>query len=61
MPIGPIERARAKKFKENLDAFIQRILAEESSWSSNGDDKSVVQDLVSMVQALEWEDRSFAS
>ena len=58
VPIGPITRARAKKFKENLNAFIQRILAKESSWSSKGNDKGVVQDWVPVVQALECEDRS---
>ena len=53
VPIGPVTRARAKKFKETLNAFIQRIWVEESLWRSKGDDKSVVQDWVSMVQALE--------
>ena len=53
VPIGPVTRARAKKFKETLNAFIQCIWAEESSWRFKGDDKSVVQDWVSVVQALE--------
>ena len=43
VPIGPVTRARAKKFKEILNAFIQHIWAEESSWRSKGDNKSVVQ------------------
>ena len=44
VPIGPITRARAKKFKENLNAFILRILDKESLWSSKGKDKSVDQE-----------------
>ena len=31
VPVGPITRAKAKKFKENLNALILRILDEESS------------------------------
>ena len=53
VPIGPVTRARAKKFKETLNAFIQRIWAEESSWRSKGDDKSDVQDWVFVIQVLE--------
>ena len=53
VPIGPVTRVRAKRFKEILNAFIQSIWVEESSWRSNRDDKSVVQDWVSVVQALE--------
>ena len=51
VPIGPITRARAKMFKRTLNVFIQRIWAEESSWRSKGDDKTVVQDWVSVVQS----------
>ena len=53
VPIGPVTWARAKKFKETLNAFIQCIWVEESLWRSKGDDKSVVQDWVFVVQALE--------
>ena len=53
IPVGPITRARAKKFKENLNVFILRILNEKSSWSSKGKDKSVDQEWRTMVQALE--------
>ena len=56
VPIGPITKAWAKKFKENLNAFILRILDEESSWSSKGKDKSVDPAWVTVVRALEWED-----
>ena len=42
VPIRPVTRAWAKKFKETLNVFIQRIWAEESSWSSKGNNKSVV-------------------
>ena len=52
-PVGPIMRAQAKKFKENLNAFILHILVEESSWSSKGKDKSVDQEWMTMVRALE--------
>ena len=52
VPVGPITRARAKKFKENLNAFILHILDEESSWSSKGKDRSVDQGWITMVQVL---------
>ena len=44
VPIGPVTRARAKRFKETVNIFMQHIWAEETSWRSKGDDKSVVQD-----------------
>ena len=44
VPTEPVTRARAKKFKETLNVFIQQVWSEESSWRSKGDDKSVVQD-----------------
>ena len=54
VPLWRITRARAKKFKENLNAFILRILVGESSWSSKEKDKSVDQEWKIMVRALEW-------
>ena len=51
--VRQVIRARAKKFKKTLNAFIQHIWAEESSWTSKGGDKNVVQDWVSVVHALE--------
>ena len=51
--VGPITRARAKKFKENLNALILRILDEDSSWRSKGKDKRVDRAWVTMVRALE--------
>ena len=53
VPVGPVARARAKKFKETLNAFIQHIWAEESLWRPQRNDKSVIQDWVSVIQALE--------
>ena len=53
VPIGPVTRARAKRFKETLNVLIQHIWAKESSWRFKGDVKSVLQDWVSMVQAEE--------
>ena len=44
VPIGPITRARAKRFKETLNVLIQHIWAEESSWRSKGNAKIVLQD-----------------
>ena len=55
VPIGPVTRARAKRFKETLNLLIQGIWAEESSWRSKGDAKSVLQDWVFVVQAVEGE------
>ena len=43
VPIRPVIRARTKRFKGTLNVLIQRIWAEESSWRSKGDVKSVVQ------------------
>ena len=53
VPIGPVTRARAKRFKETLNELIQRFWAKESSWRSKRDVKSVLQDWMSVVQTVE--------
>ena len=44
LPIGPVTRARAKRFKETLNRLID-------SCRSKGDAKHVLQDSVSVIQA----------
>ena len=53
VPIGSVTRARAKRFKETLNVLIQCIWVEESLWRSKRDAKSVLQDWLSVVQAVE--------
>ena len=55
VPIRLVTKARDKRFKETLNVLIQCNWAEKSSWRSKRDVKSVLQDWVSMIQAMEWE------
>ena len=46
VPIGPVTRARAKRFKESLNGLIQHIWAKDNSTHE-------LQGVVSMIQAVE--------
>ena len=53
VPVHPIIRARAKKFKETLNGMILNIWAEVNSWRPKEDALHVPQSWISMIQALE--------
>ncbi|RVW31750.1 hypothetical protein CK203_106672 [Vitis vinifera] len=53
VPVGPIIRTRAKKFKETLNGLIHNIWAEVNSWKPKKDALHVPQGWISMIQA--WE------
>ena len=53
VPVGPIIRTRAKKFKETLNGLIHNIWAEVNSWKPKKDALHVPQGWISMIQALE--------
>jgi hypothetical protein len=45
VPIGPVTRARAKKFKDVLNGLIQELWAQANSWRQ--------QRIVTLIQVLE--------
>ena len=53
VPIGPVTRRRAKRFKETLNGLIQHIWAEESSCRSKGDATCVPRGWVSIIQVMD--------
>ena len=53
VPVHPIIRAQAKKFKETLNGLILNIWAEVNSWRPKEDALHVPQSWISMIQALE--------
>ncbi|RVW87093.1 hypothetical protein CK203_048335 [Vitis vinifera] len=50
--VGPVTRARAKKFKETLNGLIQNIWAKMNSWRPKKDVSRVPQGSISMIQAF---------
>ena len=54
VPIGPITRARAKRFKESLNGLIQGIWTEINSWRPKDDVIHGPQGWISIIQALEY-------
>ena len=53
VPIGPVTRARAKRFKESLNELIQHIWAKNHLCGPNDNSTRDLQGGVSMVQAVE--------
>ena len=53
VPIGPVTRARAKKFQNALNGLIQEIWAQASTWRPIDGDERNLQPLTSMIQVQE--------
>ena len=53
VPIGPITRARAKRFKESLNGLIQHIWAKDHLCGPNDNSTRDLQGAVSMIQVVE--------
>jgi hypothetical protein len=53
VPIGPVTRARAKKFKDVLNGLIQELWAQANSWSPIEHDRCGQQRIVTLIQVLE--------
>ncbi|KAK0578166.1 hypothetical protein LWI29_006167 [Acer saccharum] len=51
--IGPVTRARAKKFQNALSGLIQGIWAQESTWRPIEGDKRNLQPITNMIQVQE--------
>ena len=54
VPIGPVTRARAKRFKNALCGLIQSIWTEINSWMPKNDVPCGPQDWISIIQPLEY-------
>ena len=53
VPIGPVTKARAKRFKETLNGLIQHIWAEKHLCRSKEESLRGPQDWITMIRALE--------
>uniref|UniRef100_A0A2N9EDN1 Tf2-1-like SH3-like domain-containing protein n=1 Tax=Fagus sylvatica TaxID=28930 RepID=A0A2N9EDN1_FAGSY len=53
VPIGPVTRARAKKFKDVLNRLIQELWAQANSWRPIENDPRGQQRIVTLIQVLE--------
>jgi hypothetical protein len=53
VPIGPVTRARAKKFKNVLNGLIQELWAQANSWRPIEHDPRGQQRIVTLIQVLE--------
>jgi hypothetical protein len=53
VPIGPVTRARAKKFKDVLNGLIQELWAQANSWRPIEHDPREQQRIVTLIQVLE--------
>uniref|UniRef100_A0A2N9GVB3 RNA-directed DNA polymerase n=1 Tax=Fagus sylvatica TaxID=28930 RepID=A0A2N9GVB3_FAGSY len=53
VPIGPVTRARAKKFKDVLNGLIQELWAQANSWRPIGHDPPGQQRIITLIQVLE--------
>jgi hypothetical protein len=53
VPIGPVTRARAKKFKDVLNGLIQELWAQANSWRPIEHDPHGQQRIVTLIQVLE--------
>jgi hypothetical protein len=53
VPIGPVTRARAKKFKDVLNGLIQELWAQANSWRPIDHDPRGQQRIVTLIQVLE--------
>uniref|UniRef100_A0A2N9GJR0 RNA-directed DNA polymerase n=1 Tax=Fagus sylvatica TaxID=28930 RepID=A0A2N9GJR0_FAGSY len=50
VPIGPVTRARAKKFKDVLNGLIQELWAQANSWRPIGHDPPGQQRIITLIQ-----------
>jgi hypothetical protein len=53
VPIGPVTRARAKKFKDVLNGLIQELWAQANSWRPIEHDPRGQQRIVTLIQVLQ--------
>jgi hypothetical protein len=53
VPIGPVTRARAKKFKDVFNGLIQELWAQANSWRPIEHDPQRQQRIVTLIQVLE--------
>ena len=53
VPIGPVTRARAKKFKDVLNGLIQELWAQTNSWRPIKHDPHGQQKIITLIQVLE--------
>jgi hypothetical protein len=53
VPIGPVMRAWAKKFKDVLNGLIQELWAQANSWRPIEHDPHGQQRIVTLIQVLE--------
>jgi hypothetical protein len=53
VPIGPVTRARAKKFKDVLNGLIQELWTQANSWRPIEHDPQRQQKIVTLIQVLE--------
>jgi hypothetical protein len=53
VPIGPVTRTRAKKFKDVLNGLIQELWAQANSWRPIEHDPPGQQRIVTLIQVLE--------
>jgi hypothetical protein len=53
VPIGPVTRARAKKFKDVLNGLIQELWAQTNSWRPIEHNPRGQQRIVTLIQVLE--------
>ena len=53
IPIGPVTRARAKKFKDVLNGLIQELWAQANLWRPIEHDSRGQQKIVNLIQVLE--------
>lgn len=52
VPIGPVTRARAKKFKDVLNGLIQELWAQANSWRPIEHDPCGQQRIITLIQVL---------
>ena len=50
VPIGPVTRARAKKFHNALNGLIQGTLAQASAWRPIDGEEQNIQSLINLIQ-----------
>ena len=53
VPLGPVTRARVKKFKDILNGLIQELWAQANSWRPIEHDPRGQQKIVNLIQVLE--------
>jgi hypothetical protein len=53
VPIGPVTRAQAKKFKDVLNGLIQELWVQANSWRPIEHDPRGQQRIVTLIQVLE--------